>query len=140
MSINPKLLEDAKLVNQGLYQTNGGKKFAEKKGIGNERAEVSKRTLQIVKMWNDGLRANEIHERIGGNLKAIKDALMRYRGDLTDRSGNYYDIKDLSGEDYDRIMRSLEACKRNVSRGEAKKIDFLQAFLRKFPRELRYMR
>jgi hypothetical protein len=42
MSINPKLLEDAKLVNQGLYQTNGGKPFAEKKGIGNEREGLCK--------------------------------------------------------------------------------------------------
>ena len=127
-------------MNQGLYQTNGGKPFAEKKGIGNERAEVSKRTLEIVEMWNDGLRANEIHERIGGSLKSIKNVLLRYRGELTDRSGNYYDIVDLSGEDYDRIMRSLEACKRNVSREEAKKLEALQTFLRKFPRELRYMK
>jgi len=55
MSINPKLLEDAKLVNKGLYQTNGGKKFAEKKGIGNARGSE---TLSGTRQTNEVVRLN----------------------------------------------------------------------------------
>ena len=140
MTINPKVLEDAKEVNKRLLNSNGGKPFTENKGSGNRSEAVTKRSLQVVKMWNDGLRVNEIHEKIGISQKQVKDILQRYRGELTDRSGNYYDIKDLSGQDYDRVMRCLEACKRSVSREEVKKIERLQIFLRKFPRQLRYMR
>jgi len=139
MSISRKLLEDAIEVNKRLRGSNGGKPFAKTQGSGNKNPEVTRRSMQIVEMWNDGLRVYEIHKKIGISQKQIKDILQRYRGELTDRSGNYYDIKDLSGQDYDRVMRCLEACKRSVSREEVEKIERLQTFLRKFPRQYRFM-
>lgn len=132
--INPAVLNDAKKCNAGLYKD--GRKprgksnlFTSENGHGSHN--IKPRTYQIIDLCNSGYTVDQIHERVGGTKSSVRECLKRHNQEITDRGGSFYDIR-ISGKDFDRIMRSLESYKRNVSHEECNKAAAMQMKLRQF--------
>ena len=129
MTADSKVLEDAKQCNARLSKDlpPNVSKFR----------EIKPRTRQIIELCNSGYTVDQIHERVRGTKTSIKECLKRHSQDIIDRGGVFYNIK-ISGKDFDRIMRSLESYKRNVSIEEYNKTVATQMKLRQFEKQFNF--
>lgn len=129
-----KMINDAKGCNANLYKDGKKPKSDSSKytsANGHGAHNIKPRTHQIIGLCNSGYTVDQIHERVGGTKSSIRECLKRHNQEITDRSGSFYDIR-ISGKDFDRIMRSLESYKRNVSHEECNKASAMQMKLRQF--------
>lgn len=129
---------EAKEVNFRQYEHYGPSSFSNKKIQAYSKGpKMTDRSVEIIELYNKGMRADQIRREVGGTKESIVEALKRHQDKLHDRTGVTYNLK-INGKEFDLIMRALASYERNVSLPEFEKCQQVSKILRLSKKRWRY--